>query len=89
MKDIINSLPELQKLHGLKSLQIHQNVVDNHEQKELRSAMDLNRKLSVNANKFKTSKYLQLFDVLEKDEQNVVADDIGNEDAETTGTENF
>ena len=56
------------------------------ELKDYKNAIDLNRKLSVHANKFRKSKFLLLFGVLEKDEQNVVTDALGDEDAENIGT---
>ena len=53
---------------------------------EYKNAMDLNQKLSVNANKFAKQKRMLLFGVLEKDEQNLCSDPYGNEDAIITGT---
>ena len=50
--------------------------------------MNLNKKLSVNANKFSEKKMMLLFGVLEKDEQNLCLDDLGNEDAKITGVKN-
>lgn len=39
----------------------------------------------MNANKFKKSKFLLLFTVVEKDETNIKKDDVGNEDAKVIG----
>ena len=56
--------------------------------KEYQSALDLSRRLSINANRFHKSKRLLLFGVLEKDEQNLVTDELGNDITKIVGTEN-
>ena len=62
-------------------------MISDHEKtlKEYKSAIELNRKLSVNANKFQKHKFLLLYSVIEKDEQNVIVDDLGREDATEIG----
>ena len=56
---------------------------------EYRSAIEVSRKLSINANRFHISKRHLLFGVLEKDEQNLVTDELGNDVTQILGTENI
>ena len=90
-KYIIQNLPDLppvkEKLN--KTPDVHLQRDPEQELKDYKNAIDLNRKLSVHANKFRKSKFLLLFGVLEKDEQNVVTDALGDEDAEIIGTQNI